>query len=98
MSPGEPKRGVLRVKNVRPIITVEGDLVVAGTHGTLLGWVTTPENEALMQRGDPRALVQVAWDSYMYLGDEVDNPKDAHTLSGRSRFHWHTEVENLQHV
>jgi len=94
-----PKRGAVRVVNLRPIITNEGDLIVAGTKGTLLGWVDSKMNEEASFRGDPRALVNVAWDDYMFVdsGSTEDPPKPC-TLSARGLFIWHTEVCNLRRV
>lgn len=72
----------LRVTNIAPILTDEGDLIVAGTPGTLLGWDGNEEKE--------NRLVRVKWDAYMHVGeDDASN----NTSSGLV---WETEYTNLR--
>lgn len=85
--------------NIQAIITSEGDLIVAGTRGTLLGWVDSKQNEDAAWLGDPRALVNVAWDDYMFVDSaSTEDPPKPCTLSGKALFIWHTEVRNLKRI
>lgn len=94
-----PVPGVIRVINIASFITREGDLVVAGTQGTLIAWVPGPENEAMIEAGDLRALVNVAWGDYLYVDSNQDKqPPESCTLSKKDLFIWHTEVRNLRRV
>lgn len=94
-----PMRGLVRVTNILPVITCEGDLIVAGTSGTLVAWVPGPENELLIEAADHRALVNVAWDDYMFVDSGQDkDPPESCTLSKKDFFVWHTEVKNLRRV
>jgi hypothetical protein len=55
------------VEATAPIVTKEGDLILPGTRGVLLGWC---EDGALR---DPQntALVEVCWESYMFADPPV---------------------------
>lgn len=95
----EPVRGAVYVENIEAIITREGDLVVAGTRGRLLAWVPGIMNGVAVDAGDDRALVNVAWNDYLFpdTEQEEDPPKPC-TLSQEDFFIWHTEVRNLRRL
>ena len=61
----------LRVTNVEAIVTVEGDLIVAGTPGTVRCWVQRATEEL-----SDSHLVEVRWDHYLYVGDEPPGDPD----------------------
>ena len=83
-----------RVFCLESIVTDEGDLIVAGTPGTVLHWVGTEPDKDL--------TVMVAWDFYLYL-DETDSidyggdpkKKQANTHAGliwscsANKLRWH---------
>jgi hypothetical protein len=56
-----------------PILTLEGDLIVAGTPGTVISWEATRDGEA------DRVLVR--WDHYLFAGapaEAEDGPANTH--------------------
>lgn len=59
MSAPNPMR--LRVECIRAIVTEEGDLIVAGTPGTVIQW-STDFAEGLK----PHTKVEVRWDRYLF--------------------------------
>jgi hypothetical protein len=62
--PSKPDEQIpLRVFSIRSIVTAEGDLVVAGTPGTVYHWFASE---------DGKSQVMVRWDHYLFA-DEVDD-------------------------
>jgi hypothetical protein len=93
------RRGDVRVESINPIITPEGDLVVAGTQGTLLAWYSGEQNWAFVHNADMRSLVMVAWDDYLFVDAESEeDPPKACTLSKTALFLYATEVNNIRRV
>lgn len=105
----QAKRGAVRVKNLQAIMTSDGDLVVAGTHGTLIAWVYTKEGNIKYLSGPlgiDHALVLVRWDSYLFVDSDGggDDPQpctltcaaDGHDpASERGIFQAETEASNI---
>lgn len=75
-------RKKLRVVNIHHILTSEGDLIVAGTPGTLLNW----------DEENPRFVV-VRWDAYMF----TDTVEEEHGNTHEGLL-WRTEPENLRYI
>lgn len=77
----QAKRGAVRVKNLEAIVTSDGDLVVAGTHGTLISWVYGEHHEIrTSRRASPGSrldqLVNVRWDSYLFIDSDGVSDSD----------------------
>jgi hypothetical protein len=79
----------LRVFCLESIVTEEGDLIIAGTPGTVLHWI-----------GDDAKMVMVSWDYYLFTDttDDIDyggdpKKKQANTHVGLI---WEVPVEKLR--
>lgn len=68
---GEPTP--YRVICLRNIVTPEGDLIVAGTPGTIYHWFTSP---------DGKDQVMVRWDHYLFAEDPDEMCERANTHVG----------------
>lgn len=78
----------LRVACINAIVTEEGDLIVAGTTGTLLRWDWDTS-------GKRTEMVWVAWDHYMLFPTDEANFDEPHTNGGLED---KTRFDNLRYV
>ena len=86
-----------RVFLLESLITDEGDLIIAGTHGTVLHW-----NEDVDLTKDTDPLVMVQWDHYLYIEGDTDGitydcppGKQGDAYTGRL-FNWAVPVSKIR--
>ena len=78
----------LRVTAIRPIITEEGDLIPAGTPGTVIRW----DYDSHGQRTEH---VWVQWDHYLFFGEPGSDVNLPHADTHRG-LHAATPFDNLR--